>query len=116
MPFVLPPYRKKISPATGSARSPSGSVAFCTRCSIARRTGNGILGGVGGSLDSPCPPPPPLPPMLDFDFDLVSAGGSHSGSLRDPSTTPYGWPGNAAFFPLTRNEKSSMLSLSLIHI
>ena len=30
MPFVFPRYWKKISPATGSARSPSGSVAFCT--------------------------------------------------------------------------------------
>src|ERR1039458_7384041 len=48
MAFVLPPYWKKISPATGSARSPSGSVAFCTFCSMARRAGNDIWGTGGG--------------------------------------------------------------------
>src|ERR1700704_2097106 len=99
MPWVLPRYWKKISPACGRVRSPSGSEALCTRCAIARCTVIGIWTGAGGALDSPCSPFPP-PPKLVFDFDAAGTGGSHSGSLTDPTTNPDGWVGKGGFFPL----------------
>ena len=47
--------------------------------------------------------------MLVLDF--FSAGGSHSGSLSELAISPKGWGDKAAFFPLTRSEKSSALTL-----
>src|ERR1044071_568995 len=99
MLWVLPRYWKKSSPAWGSVRSPAGSADFWTRCAIARCTEIGIWTGAGGALGSPCSPLPP-PPILVFDFDAGGAGGSHSGSLTDATTNPYGWLGKGGFFPV----------------
>ena len=70
----------------------------------------GILTGGGGALESPCRRFRRCS-SRSFDFDLAASGGSHSGSLRELSTIPYGRLGKGVFFPLTRSEKSSADSL-----
>src|SRR5512140_3259734 len=98
--WILPRYEKKIRPATGVARSPSGIVILSTRCSMARRSGNGILGGSGGGSFLLPPPPSSPPDMPVLDFDLVLIGGSHSGSFSDARITPKGSLDCGFFLPL----------------
>src|SRR5262249_28807016 len=56
MLLSLPRCSKKMSPASGSARSPSGSAALRTRWSMARSISIGMWTGAGVELSPEFPP------------------------------------------------------------